>query len=99
MKASILMLCAVLLTACAPSERITAEPDQARILLQGGQEQDQVQINDRALGALGQYTGKTPKAIPVSAGTHRLTIYRDGRVIYAETLYIDGDLTKTIRIQ
>ncbi|GAA5192760.1 PEGA domain-containing protein [Ferrimonas gelatinilytica] len=99
MKAPIWILFALLLSACAPSERIIAEPDKARLLLQGGEKEDQVQLNDRALGALGQYTGRTPLAIPVSAGTHQLTILRDGQVIYTETLYIDGDVTKTVRIQ
>jgi len=54
-------------------------------------------LDGAVVGPAAGYDGKT-RTLAVEAGNHRVEIRDGARTVYAETVYLGGDMTKTINL-
>ena len=86
-----------LLCGCSmPVTTVRSVDSRPSIIVQGTSPDAELLVDGLNVGKAATYNGK-PQALIIQAGTHKVSIVENGRVIYEQTIFVESEV-KTITV-
>lgn len=89
-----------LLAGCSvknPESRVDVIDDRPQIAIANAPSGAVLMVNGIEVGEAGSYDGKSA-TLRVPKGTHRIEVVKDGNVLLSETVFLAGDMIKTLSV-
>jgi hypothetical protein len=90
------LLAAVLVSSCTPpTTQVGTVDDRPHLQFSNAPFSAELTLDGTAIGPASAFDGKN-KTLVVERGMHRVEVRDGDRILYAENVYLGGDMTKTI---